>query len=65
MKNKTLLEHNGHYWLKSKHDNSIEIGKYSAKTKKHSEGFSLIGSGFFMHVDNYEVISDIILRETT
>lgn len=64
MKSKILLENNGHYWLKSKHDNSIEIGKYSAKTDKSSEGFYLIGSGFFMHVDNYEVISNIILRET-
>jgi len=59
MKNK-LLEDNGHYWVKSKHDGKIEIAKYS----KEPEGFNFIGMQYFMHIDNYDVISKIILRET-
>lgn len=61
MDNKKLsLEDNGHYWVKSKHDGKIEIAKYSKKP----EGFNLMGTQHFMHIDNYEVISNIILRET-
>ena len=55
-----FLTDNGHYWVRSKHDKKVYLVQY----QKEPEGFFHIGSPHLMHIDNYEVVSDIILRET-
>lgn len=57
-----ILEDNGYYWLRFKYgfDKQPQIGQYD----KVRNTFQLIGKTKLESSDNFDVLSDIILRET-
>lgn len=49
------LKNGNYYWVKSKHDDSVEIVKY----QEEPEGVLHTGLEYLMHIDNYIFLEEI------
>jgi len=58
-----ILEDNGHYWIRS-NMNHVEKSAMIGQYDQSRDTFSIIGSNAVFQAKHFDIISNIILRET-